>query len=74
MITNAREFRDVVLGALKCEEAALSILAPEEKEKPSGVLIIEHVEISDKIAKKVLDEVAKEGLTEQDNGSTSAEN
>lgn len=38
-INSARELRDVVLGALKCETEALHILAPEPPQEPSTVQI-----------------------------------
>jgi len=38
-ITTARELKDVVIGALKCETEALHILAPEPPQEPSSVTI-----------------------------------
>ena len=58
-ISSARELKEVAIGALKCEEAALNILAPEIELKHTGAIELKTPQIDPVIAKEAAKLITK---------------
>ena len=68
-VETPRDIKGLADALLRLEEIKLKIAGEPDKMEHTGELTVNYVEISDKIAKKMLDESAKEEF--EDNGSTS---